>query len=101
MRSRAMPLAVAAWLAITALSDRPAARVPPGPTLDLTRLARIDAVVNDAIAAHRLPGAVVLVGRGDTVVFRKAYGDRSLQPAREPMTVDTVFDLASLTKVVA
>src|SRR5690242_3728099 len=68
---------------------------------DPARLARIDDAVNAAIADHKLPGAVVLVGRGDTVVFQKAYGARALQPARETMTADTVFDLASLTKVVA
>jgi uncharacterized protein YbbC (DUF1343 family) len=68
---------------------------------DLTRLARMDEVVADAIASHKLPGAVVVVGRGDTVVWRKAYGSRALVPAVEPMTPDTVFDLASLTKVVA
>ena len=62
---------------------------------------RIDAVVAEAIADKKLPGAVVLVGRGDTVVFAKAYGKRALVPAREPMTLDTIFDLASLTKVVA
>jgi uncharacterized protein YbbC (DUF1343 family)/CubicO group peptidase (beta-lactamase class C family) len=61
----------------------------------------MDAVINDAIADHKLPGAVVLVGRGDTTVWRKAYGSRALMPAREPMTLDTIFDLASLTKVVA
>ena len=68
---------------------------------DLARLAQLDTVVNDAIADKRLPGAVVVVGRGDTVVFRKAYGNRAVVPAREPMTLDTIFDLASLTKVVA
>ena len=46
-------------------------------------------------------GAVVLVGHDGQVVFRKAYGYRALLPAKEPMTVDTVFDVASLTKVVA
>ncbi len=64
-------------------------------------LARIDAAVEEALAARDLPGAVVLVGRDDRVVFRKAYGDRSILPVREPMTVDTVFDVASLTKPVA
>ena len=49
----------------------------------------------------KLPGAVVLVGRKGRIVWRKTYGDRALEPAREPMTVDTIFDLASLTKVVA
>jgi len=65
------------------------------------RLARIDTAVEEALAARDLPGAVVLVGRHDRVVFRKAYGNRALLPARETMTVDTVFDIASLTKPVA
>src|ERR1700680_1077639 len=68
---------------------------------DLARLARLDAVINDAIADHKLPGAVVVVGRGDTVVMKKAFGSRAIVPQREPMTIDTIFDLASLTKVVA
>ena len=46
-------------------------------------------------------GAVVLVGRGDRVAYLHAYGRRALVPAAEPMTPDTIFDLASLTKVVA
>jgi uncharacterized protein YbbC (DUF1343 family) len=65
------------------------------------RLASIDAVVGEAIARGDLPGAVVLVGRRDRVVFRKAFGNRALVPSREPMTADTVFDVASLTKPVA
>src|SRR4030095_8783680 len=36
-----------------------------------------------------------------TVVYRKAYGQRAIVPSPEPMTLDTIFDLASLTKVVA
>ena len=47
------------------------------------------------------PGAVVVVGRGDTVVMRRAYGQKAIEPRPEPMTLDTIFDLASLTKVVA
>jgi uncharacterized protein YbbC (DUF1343 family) len=57
--------------------------------------------VNAAIADKKLPGAVVLVGRGNQVLFKKAYGNRSVSPVIEKMTVDTIFDLASLTKVVA
>ena len=53
------------------------------------------------IKDKKLPGAVVLVGHKGKIVFRKAYGNRSLVPTVEPMTVDTIFDLASLTKVVA
>jgi uncharacterized protein YbbC (DUF1343 family) len=80
----------------------PPPTTPPAiPGVDLGRLAAIDGVVTDAIADRKLPGAVVVVGRGDTVVWRKAYGNRAVTPAREPMTLDTIFDLASLTKVVA
>ena len=49
----------------------------------------------------QLPGAVVVVGHGDRVLVREAIGARATLPAREPMTPDTVFDAASLTKVVA
>jgi uncharacterized protein YbbC (DUF1343 family)/CubicO group peptidase (beta-lactamase class C family) len=65
------------------------------------RLAFIDAAVAESVARRELPGAVVLVARRGGVVWRKAYGARSLVPAREAMTADTVFDVASLTKVVA
>jgi uncharacterized protein YbbC (DUF1343 family)/CubicO group peptidase (beta-lactamase class C family) len=65
------------------------------------RLAAIDTAVNAEIAQHHLPGAVVLVARKGTIVWRKAYGARALEPVGEAMTTDTVFDLASLTKVVA
>jgi uncharacterized protein YbbC (DUF1343 family)/CubicO group peptidase (beta-lactamase class C family) len=68
---------------------------------DTARLAQIDAVVAAAIADKRLPGAVVIVGRGDSIVFRKAYGNRAVAPTVESMTIDTIFDMASLTKVVA
>src|SRR5439155_18761567 len=57
--------------------------------------------VEAAIARHELPGAVVLVGRGDAVLYHQAFGQRSVRPAPEAMTEDTIFDLASLTKVVA
>jgi uncharacterized protein YbbC (DUF1343 family)/CubicO group peptidase (beta-lactamase class C family) len=65
------------------------------------RLAYIDGAVAESIQRKELPGAVVLVARRGGVVWRKAYGARALVPAREEMTADTVFDLASLTKVVA
>ena len=64
-------------------------------------MAEIDAIVAKGIADGRMPGAVVVVGRGDTVLFEKAYGQRAIAPLAEPMTLDTVFDMASLTKVVA
>jgi CubicO group peptidase (beta-lactamase class C family) len=60
-----------------------------------------DEQINQAVQDGLIPGAVLLIGHDGQVVYRKAYGQRSLIPAREPMTVDTIFDAASLTKVVA
>lgn len=65
------------------------------------QLAYIDQAVEADIAKKQLPGAVVLVGRQGRVVWRRAYGHRALEPKIEAMTPDTIFDLASLTKVVA
>ncbi|HLK16206.1 MAG TPA: serine hydrolase domain-containing protein, partial [Fimbriimonadaceae bacterium] len=61
----------------------------------------LDETVKGAIARGELPGAVLIVGHRGRVVHRKAYGDRAVVPAVEPMTLDTIFDCASLTKVVA
>ncbi len=76
------------------------AKVPYG-GVAAERLARIDGVVSESIARRELPGAVVLAVHRDKVIFRKAYGNRAVEPFAEPMTVDTVFDIASLTKTVA
>lgn len=65
------------------------------------RLGAVDAIIEQAIADGNIPGAVLIVGHNGKVVYRKAYGRRALEPKREPMTLDTVFDLASLTKVIA
>ncbi|MGA7992325.1 MAG: exo-beta-N-acetylmuramidase NamZ domain-containing protein [Thermoanaerobaculia bacterium] len=87
-------------LAVVAL--RPLSAVPPASAgMSAARLARLDAAIEESIARKECPGAVVLVGRHGKVVYRRAYGSRATVPAREPMTVDTIFDLASLTKVVA
>jgi uncharacterized protein YbbC (DUF1343 family)/CubicO group peptidase (beta-lactamase class C family) len=61
----------------------------------------LDQTVEQAIQEGRIPGAVLLIGHRGQIVHRKAYGKRALAPTPEPMTVDTIFDLASLTKVVA
>ncbi len=58
-------------------------------------------VVEEAIREGKCPGAVVLVGHAGKVVYRRAFGSRALVPKKLPMTPDTIFDLASLTKVVA
>ena len=69
--------------------------------LDSSQLARIDAIVAQGIADKRMPGCVVCVGRRGKIVLLKAYGNKQLKPAEVPMTTDTVFDMASITKPVA
>src|SRR5580692_5059117 len=61
----------------------------------------LDAAVDQAVHDGLIPGAVLVVGREGKILHRKAYGERALVPEREPMTVDTIFDAASLTKVIA
>jgi uncharacterized protein YbbC (DUF1343 family)/CubicO group peptidase (beta-lactamase class C family) len=61
-------------------------------------LSSIDQIVAGAIQAKKTPGAVVVVGHDGKIIFHKAYGMRSLEPTQEPMTEDTIFDMASLTK---
>ncbi len=74
---------------------------PASVGMSAARLAEIDDVTQKSIERREMPGAVVLAARRGRVVWRKAYGARAVLPAREAMTTDTIFDLASLTKVVA
>jgi len=69
--------------------------------MNAAKLNQIEQLVNADIADKKLPGAVVVVGHKGKIVYRKAFGNRSLVPAVEKMTVDTIFDVASLTKPVA
>jgi CubicO group peptidase (beta-lactamase class C family) len=64
------------------------------------KLAEMDQAINAAIADHKCPGGVLWLEH-DGAVYEKAYGNRSLVPDVEPMTEDTIFDMASLTKVMA
>jgi uncharacterized protein YbbC (DUF1343 family)/CubicO group peptidase (beta-lactamase class C family) len=57
-------------------------------------------VINAAILDGTIPGAVLVVGHDGRMIYRKAYGERALEPRREVMTLDTIFDVASLTKVI-
>jgi len=72
-----------------------ATRVVGNPSLGV-----LDSIVRDAIHDDQIPGAILLVWHDGQVVYRKAFGNRALEPRREAMTVDTIFDIASLTKVV-
>src|SRR5882757_4131035 len=62
---------------------------------------RIEKAVTPAINKHQLSGCVVLIGRREGIVFEHAYGNRAVEPKIEPMTIDTLFDMASLTKPLA
>src|SRR5271156_1641989 len=62
---------------------------------------QIDRIIALGIATKKFPGAVVIAGHNGRIVFQKAYGDRSLTPEPEAMTEETIFDVASLTKVLA
>lgn len=68
---------------------------------DPAKLPEIDRAIDEAIARGDVPGAVLVIGRSDGMLYRKAYGNRAVRPEAVPMTVDTVFDLASLTKPIA
>jgi uncharacterized protein YbbC (DUF1343 family) len=92
---------------LIAASQTPATRTQPGvrpappqPVFHTNKLVEMDAAITEAIADHQCPGAVLWLDRNG-VAYHKAYGKRALAPAEEPMTEDTVFDAASLTKVVA
>jgi uncharacterized protein YbbC (DUF1343 family)/CubicO group peptidase (beta-lactamase class C family) len=61
----------------------------------------VDHEMERAVQDGLIPGGVVLIGHNGRVVYQKAYGSRALLPRREPMTLDTIFDAASLTKVIA
>ncbi len=65
---------------------------------DLAAFADTESLIHAAIAAGDMPGCVVCFGSHDQIAWLKAYGDRQIEPTQEAMTVDTIFDLASLTK---
>lgn len=73
---------------------------PAAVHMDPARLALIDDVVARGIRRGDYPGAVIVIGRHGRVAFQRAYGERTLVPGREPMRLNALFDIASLTKVV-
>ncbi len=87
-------------LLTTAYATPPVA-TPDAAGLRSETLLQMEPLIAQAIEEKKLPGCVVAIGRKGHLVWLKAYGSRRVQPEVEPMTVDTVFDLASLTKPVA
>jgi uncharacterized protein YbbC (DUF1343 family) len=68
--------------------------------VNMQHLGRADDLIQRAIDDKQLPGAVLLVGQNDQIVYHKAYGNRAVEPETVRMTTDTIFDAASLSKPV-
>jgi uncharacterized protein YbbC (DUF1343 family)/CubicO group peptidase (beta-lactamase class C family) len=87
------------------VGDETATRLPEANPaevgLDAAKLDQVGPAVQSSIDKGGIPGAVVVVVREGKIAYRKAYGLRRKQPSEERMTVDTVFDMASLTKPIA
>lgn len=81
------------------LAQSPSSEQQASPSQSL--FPQVDAVINDSVQTGLIPGAVLIIGHNGQVAYRHAYGSRALVPNREPMTLDTIFDAASLTKVIA
>lgn len=67
---------------------------------DRDRMIWAEKQITQAIDQGAIPGAVLLVGRGDEVLYRRAFGHRAIQPEKVAMTEDTLFDMASVSKTV-
>src|SRR5881628_1479300 len=93
------PFSCALACAALVFAQSQAVESPAPPTFAAS--SKLDAAIEDAIRENRIPGAVLIVGHNGEIVHRKNYGRRAVVPHSEAMTVDTIFDCASLTKVIA
>ena len=69
--------------------------------LSAKHLRLLDGIIKESIARKDFPGAVILVGRKNKIVVRRAFGESQWVPAPRPMEITMLFDLASLTKPIA
>lgn len=91
----------APFIPVVGMTPTPTSTPTAGENAPAAVVKSIDDAVAASLADNKLPGCVVTIGRRDRVLFQKAYGMRQVDPDRQPMTLDTVFDLASLTKPLA
>ncbi|MEG0891096.1 MAG: serine hydrolase [Bacteroidales bacterium] len=92
---------LAAICMVTAVCAQSIERVSPKDAgMDPVRLTRVDDIINNSIKKGEIPGAVLAVVRDGKLAYIKAYGNKSVYPKVEPMTENTIFDLASCSKVV-
>ena len=100
-KRKSLVFAVALVMATSAFAQgTPRQDSPEHHGMNPEKLAQVDRVINDAITAKEIPGAVISVVRDGNIVYLKAYGDKSVVPTVEPMTTETLFDLASVSKCV-
>ena len=104
LSSRFLRACAAALTLLAIVARSPAAAPAPASAraaaFDAAKLAAIDEAVARAIADRKIPGGVLWIERAGEV-HRRVYGNRSLEPAPEAATEDTIYDAASLTKVIA
>lgn len=105
MYSKTILLAAAATVLLTTTAFQPKnggirRSTPEKQGMSSQHLALIDSAVNATIAVGDIPGAVVGIVRNGHLVYEKAFGYKSVYPEKEPMTVETMFDLASVSKCV-
>ena len=99
-RRRGFGLTLALGLALAGCRTAPAPAPVPSTVFRAEKLSAIDAAIGQAIASNRCPGGVFWLERRG-VVYAKAYGRRAVEPSQEPARLDTIYDAASLTKVLA
>lgn len=101
MMRKLLAIAAAAVMAVPALAQGTLRMdSPERHGMNPEKLAQVNRVIEEAISAKEIPGAVLSVVRGNDIVYLKAYGNKSVVPAVEPMTTETLFDLASVSKCV-
>jgi len=108
MKKKLMPRCFLVMLSMTFVASNVLAVPPRLPKvspedagMDSKQLEHIDGIVAEGIAAGQMPGCVIAVGHRGKIAWLKAYGHKQEKPVKVPMTVDTVFDMASITKPVA
>jgi len=95
-------LVVVAFLAVPLVRAQEIGEGDPGQLgFNMEKLNRVEDVIRESMEEKEIPGAVVMVARKGKVAYRKVFGIRSLTPQREDLTFDTIFDMASVTKVMA
>ena len=94
-------LVLSIFLVSVSVIAQPLKRVSPQESgMDPVRLSQVDRIIEESIKTGEIPGAVLAVVRDGKMAYLKAYGNKSVYPSQEKMTVNTVFDLASVSKPV-